>query len=116
MKGKLIRLAVSFDESGGVLGCDITHGRVGIVDFGDGPPEETTKAENVSLGRAELSAQTVKLLQTLGDVLVADVVAVAKKKAAVAQQAAAEQLKEAQRRLVEAQDAKDRAAKDVSGG
>lgn len=109
----LIRLAVAFNEKGDVVGCDLTHGRAGTADYGDGP-EKAFKSENVSLGGADLSAPTVKLLQSLGDTLIADNKAATKKAAALERVAAADRLKEAQRAATEAKRQADEAQKNVT--
>lgn len=110
MTGKLIRLAVAYDEEGQPVGIDVAHGRIGMVTFEGGEPEETVRQENVSLEPDDLSAGTRKLMQSLGESLTADVTARLKKDVAVRRQAAADELAEAKRQVAEAQAAEKRAA------
>lgn len=113
MKGRLIRMAVAYDEDGQPTVVDVVHGRAGTLTFEDGESEPTLKPVNLSLQPDDLSAGTRKLLHSLGESLTADATARLKKDIADRQQAAADQVTATKRLAVEAQEAEKRAVEEA---
>ena len=112
MKGHLERLAVVFNaEAEPLSAVDVRVCRTGVVNYGDGP-EETSKTESMSLPVSELSDKTLGLLRTLNNALVADIAAMAQRRAEAVSEAAEVQVAAAQRKAEETQKAADEAVRE----